>query len=53
MVRTVARLWVRAGSTPALAQASMYFAEVPKKVKPASSAKSNSALPSGWKGEPS
>jgi len=53
MVRRLASECVRAGSIPALAQASMYLAEVPKKENPASSAKSKSTLPSGWKGEPS
>ena len=38
---------------PALASASMYLALVPKWVMAVSSAKSNSTLPSGWKGAPS
>ena len=53
IVRTVRRSWLSIGRTPALCTASMYLADVPKRVIPASSAKSNSAAGAGCIGEPS
>ena len=47
MARTVESLCVFIGSMPALAQASMYLAEVPNRVNRSASAKSNSTLPEG------
>src|SRR5262245_62099078 len=41
------------GDNPALLTASMNLAEVPKRVIPVSSARSNRTLPLGYKGEPS
>ena len=53
IVSTVSSRWVSIGLAPALLSASMYLAEVPNTVMRSSSAKSNSTLGPGWKGEPS
>ena len=53
MVRRVSSRLEAIGRRPALAAASMNFAEVPKSVMPVSSAKSKSAPGVGCIGEPS